>query len=341
MSERSHTWALVLAAGEGTRLRALTLAPSGTTVPKQFCSLYDGPSLLQEALFRALAVAPESQTCAVVAQQHRRWWEGALRSLPAQNVIVQPQNRGTGIGILLPLLEILARDVEARLVLLPSDHHVRDENLLTCAIGDALEQLGWRERESLLLGLRPEEPDPELGYIVPGTSDGRGALTVMRFVEKPSPMMARELIAAGGLWNAFIVVSTGLALLDLFLARVPEIVQAMRRARDRDEAAHSSGAALAGLYEQLPVVDFSRDILAGQEGALRALPVPPCGWTDLGTPKRVAEALSRCPRPNGASRARAGVGYLSLAEQHRRALLAREPAERLRSVAGQGQLLHS
>lgn len=341
MSERSHPWALVLAAGDGTRLRALTVAPSGTAVPKQFWSLYEGPSLLQEALCRALAVASVSRTCAVVAQQHRRWWEGPLGSLPVQNVIVQPQNRGTGMGILLPLLEILARDAEARLVLLPSDHHVRDESLLTCAIGDALEQLGWRERESLLLGLRPEEPDPELGYIVPGASDGRGALTVSRFVEKPSLTMARELIAAGGLWNAFIVVSSGRALLDLFLARVPEIVQAMRRARERDEEAHASSAALAELYERLPVVDFSRDILAGQEAALRTLPVPPCGWTDLGTPKRVADALSRCPRPNGASPLRPGVGCLSLAEQHRRALLAQAPAQRLRPVAGQGQLLHS
>ena len=51
------TWALVLAAGEGSRLRALTTT-NGVAVPKQFCSLQGGPSLLQEALHRAEAVAP-------------------------------------------------------------------------------------------------------------------------------------------------------------------------------------------------------------------------------------------------------------------------------------------
>ena len=334
MSERTNTWALVLAAGEGSRLRALTTAPSGTSVPKQFCSLYEGPSLLQEALSRALAVAPETHTCAVVAEQHRRWWEGALGSLPAKNVIVQPQNRGTAIGILLPLLHIISRDLEARVVLLPSDHHVRQESLLTSAIADALEQLGWRHHESVLLGLEPEEPDPELGYIVPGSSDGRGAFRVTRFVEKPSPTIARQLIEAGGLWNAFIVVSTATALLELFRARVPGIVNAMRRAQEWDEEAGLNGAAMTELYKKLPVLDFSRDIIAGQESALRTLPVPPCGWSDLGTPKRVADALQRCPRPKVAARVRPGVEYLSLAEQHRRSLLRQETAGTVRSAAG-------
>jgi mannose-1-phosphate guanylyltransferase len=318
MSEASNTWALVLAAGEGSRLRALTTAPSGTSVPKQFCSLYEGPSLLHEALRRAHTVATEPRTCAIVAEQHRRWWEGALWSLPAENVIVQPENRGTAIGILLPLLHILSRDLEARVVVLPSDHHVGQETLLTSALRDALEQLEWRYHESVLLGIEPEEADPDLGYIIPGSSDGRGSFTVVRFVEKPSPRVARELIRVGGLWNAFIVVSTALALLELFLARIPDIVNAMRTALERDKVADFNGAALAELYEKLPIVDFSRDIVAGQESEFRTLPVPPCDWSDLGTPNRVAEALRRGPRPEVAPWVRAGTGFLSLAEQYRR-----------------------
>jgi mannose-1-phosphate guanylyltransferase len=333
MSQQTNTWALVLAAGDGSRLRALTTAPSGTSVPKQFCSLHGGPSLLQEALNRALAVVSESRTCAVVAEQHRRWWEGALHALPAKNVIVQPQNRGTAIGILLPLLHILSRDLEARVVLLPSDHYVRQEALLTSAIRQALECLQGRYHESVLLGLKPEDPDPDLGYILPGSSDGRGALTVARFVEKPPAAMARELIAAGGLWNAFIVVSTALSLLGLFLARIPDIVNAMRAAQESDEDGDSGGAAMIELYKKLPTLDFSRDIVAGQESAFRTLPVPQCGWSDLGTPKRVAEALSRCSPPEVTSREVRGLGYLSLAEQHRRSLLAQCVAAGARSTA--------
>lgn len=319
MFEEPHTWALVLAAGEGSRLRALTTGPAGTTIPKQFCCLYQGPSLLQEALQRARAVADEPHICAVVAAQHRRWWEGGLRSLPTGNVIVQPLNRGTGNGILLPLLHILFREPDAQVVILPSDHHVSQEAVLASSLRDAIEQLDWRLDETVLLGMQPEEPDPdpELGYILPGGSDGRGALTITRFIEKPTAALARELIGAGAVWNAFIVVSTALALLRLYKQRVPEVVEAMYAAVRRDREDGTNGTAVAELYERLPVIDFSRDIIAGRETDLRVLPVRPCGWSDLGTPKRVAEALRRGPRPKVACM-RAQSGYLSLAEQHER-----------------------
>jgi mannose-1-phosphate guanylyltransferase len=317
MPETNNVWALVLAAGDGSRLKSLTTAPSGTAVPKQFCSLFDGPPLLHEALRRAHALTEPSRTCAIVAEQHRRWWQDALATLPSDNVIVQPRNRGTAIGILLPLLRILARDPEARLVLLPSDHLVQQESVLAEALTGALKQLTWRRRETLLMGIEPEEADPELGYILPGESDGRGAMTVARFVEKPPLAETREFIRAGGLWNAFIVVSSAATLLELFQARIGPIVAAMQAAID-SERGHPGVGALAALYEALPTVDFSRDIVAGQEAALRVLAVPKCGWSDLGTPQRVEEALRKGPRPGAGARLRSGVAFLSLAAQHHR-----------------------
>lgn len=314
-----EAWALVLAAGEGSRLRSLT-SSGGTTVPKQFCSLHSGPSLLYEALCRARAVASNLSTCAVVAEHHRRWWQPALWSLPANNVLVQPQNRGTAHGILLPLLYIAARDPSARLVILPSDHHVNDESVLARSLRLAIAQLRRRFQETILLGLEPEESDPELGYILPGIADDDGAFEVRQFVEKPSELQARELIAHGGLWNSFIIASSVQALLALFRRRVPQTVRALRAALCADAAAQMrEGSALAALYERLPTLDFSRDILQGQEAWLRVLPVPHCGWTDLGTPRRVVEALRRLPREglgHLAAAVHGGVGCLSLADQH-------------------------
>ncbi|MGH8295208.1 MAG: sugar phosphate nucleotidyltransferase [Steroidobacteraceae bacterium] len=319
MIEETNAWTVVLAAGEGYRLRALTTLPSGVAVPKQFCSLYDGPSLLQEALRRGGYVSSQSHICAVVAEQHRPWWEGALRPLAAGNVVVQPQNRGTANGILLPLMHILFRDPSARVVLLPSDHHVLREHVLASALQDAVEQLDWRFHETLLLGMAPGEPDPELGYILPGGTDERGALTVTRFIEKPPRGLAEELIRAGGLWNAFIVASAAMTLLDLFRARIPEVVEAMHASVQRDRERGSGTAAVAELYRRLPVIDFSRDILAGQESKLRVLPVRPCGWSDLGTPRRVVEVLRREPEARAShSAGPAARGCLSLAAQHER-----------------------
>jgi mannose-1-phosphate guanylyltransferase len=310
--DQTHTWALVLAAGEGSRLRSLTTSPAGETVPKQFCSLYAGPSLFHEAVRRAQSLADDNCICAVVAEQHRRWWEGLRSEVSPRNMIVQPRNRGTAIGILLPLLHLVKRNPRASIVLLPSDHHIRREEVLAASLRAGAEQLRWRLDELVLLGLKPEEADPELGYIVPGTSDGRGALTVTRFVEKPNVVTARQLIEQGALWNAFILLARAQALLAVFKRRIPEIVTAMNTALEKDEIA-GGAAHLGELYDSLPSLDFSRDVLPGRESLLRVLPVPECGWSDLGTPKRVAETLARVQAPAATEQLRSG--YLSLAAQ--------------------------
>ena len=128
--EGEHVWCVVLAGGEGTRLRALTTRSCGTPVPKQFCSLQGGRTLLEDAVARAAQVVDSDHICAIVAQQHREWWTHALRDMPRENVIVQPRNKGTAIGVLYSLLHILARDPDARVLLLPADHYVRDEAVL-------------------------------------------------------------------------------------------------------------------------------------------------------------------------------------------------------------------
>jgi mannose-1-phosphate guanylyltransferase len=318
MYQESEPWAIVLAAGDGTRLRPLTTANSGAVVPKQFCSLRGGPSLLRDALSRAGAVAAPHRISTVVAETHRRWWEPELWSLPPENVIVQPANRGTAIGILLPLLHLIGRAPNARIVVFPADHHVRDEETLAHAMRLAVEQLRWRFNETVLLGLKPEHSDPQLGYIVPGPSDGRGALQVLRFTEKPTALEARELIEAGGAWNAFILASTSQALLALFQLRIPEVVREMRAAIQRDRFGAVDGAALEELYDRLPTVDFSRDILQNQTAHLRVLPVPHCGWSDLGTPERVAHALRTEPNRQAEDERHLASGYLNLAVQYAR-----------------------
>jgi mannose-1-phosphate guanylyltransferase len=319
----NRTWAVVLAAGEGSRLRCLTTDETGTAVPKQFCSLNGGASLLHEAMIRAQALVPRERLTTVVAEQHRHWWQDALRSFPAQNTIVQPRNRGTANGILLSLLVILRRDPFARVAFLPSDHFVRDEAMLAGALVEAADQLCRHPGALVILGISPDEADPELGYIVPRRDERFGSVPVDRFVEKPETAVARTLIEMGGVWNSFIFVADGNALLALYRRRCPEIVEDMQTALARD--GDSGTDVLSELYERLPEVDFSRSILQGAEQQLRVLAVPPCGWNDLGTPRRVAETIRRLPsrqirRPDP-ERAPARA-WINLAAAHARLQLA-------------------
>jgi mannose-1-phosphate guanylyltransferase len=316
MSSRGNTWALILAAGEGSRLRSLTTTRGGVAIPKQFCSLNGGRSLLQEALRRAGAVSDVSRTCAIVAAQHRRWWEVPLFHLPDANVIAQPANRGTAHGILLPLLHIAARDPDAVIVLLPADHHVADEAVFAESLRAAT-RLAHADRSSVyLLGVEPDAPDTELGYILPARGGTRHASSVARFIEKPALDRAQSLLDQGALWNVFVLAASASALLGMFQRRFPQTVAQFREALAIDFDTH--GLAIEDLYELLPMTDFSRDVMEGQEELLKVLPVPSCGWTDLGTPQRVEATIRRLPGidlrlPRGDHAAQ-----LSLAAQHAR-----------------------
>jgi mannose-1-phosphate guanylyltransferase len=91
----------------------------------------------------------------VVAKQHRIWWQSLPLAIPPANFIVQPQNRGTGNGILLPLSHLLVRDPEAQSLILPSDHYVHDERILAEALDDSFEDLRTHPDHVILLGMKP------------------------------------------------------------------------------------------------------------------------------------------------------------------------------------------
>jgi mannose-1-phosphate guanylyltransferase len=324
MRVRQRTWAVVLAAGDGTRLARLTTDERGNAIPKQYCSLDGGNSLLQEALQRGRSIAPRERLCAIVAQHHRRYWQAAIWSLPGDNIVVQPQNRGTAVGILLALLTILERDPLARIVFLPADHHVRDERLLAASLRAVATQLMRNPKELCLVGIEPEEPDTELGYILPAAALGDGASAVERFIEKPEADMARHLIRRGALWNSFIFGAHGPALLGLLRARLPQLVDDMSTALARERQLGARSQALDALYEQLPQVDFSREIMQRAAGKLRVITAGPCGWSDLGTPQRVAATLRRLDAARERTRPApvAVPAFVNLAAQHARLQMA-------------------
>jgi mannose-1-phosphate guanylyltransferase len=310
--DAGHNWALVLAAGDGSRLQALTMTASGVAIPKQFCSLGGETSLLHDALRRARVVADSQRTCAIVADYHRRWWQPLQLGIPAANLIPQPRNRGTATGILLPLLHIVHRDPEATLLVLPSDHYVRNEEVLAGSLRSAMTAIERDRRHVILLGITPDEPDPELGYVVADGGSDDSVRPVREFVEKPTLATARALIARGGVWNSFIFAANGQALLRAFEARCPDLVGEMRHIVTSTNSG-TRRARLAQLYEQLPALDFSRDILQCSPELLRVMPVPACGWSDLGTPQRVVETVNRFRSESGAAGQARAASFLDLA----------------------------
>ena len=279
-------WALVLAGGSGLRLSRWTTGEDGTPVPKQFC-VFGGRTLLAAALDRARAHTSRARTLAVVTAEHRRFWGPDLVPvLPDVNIAVQPCNRGTAAGILFPLLRILRRDPAATVLILPSDHFVGDERRLAAELARAVALARADGGRVVLLGIAPESVEEGLGWITP---QGKGRLErIAAFVEKPAAKTAQAALAAGALVNSFLIAADGRALLDLFERSVPELVSALH-------AMECGGAAPLSVYDRLPALDFSRDVVEPSTNDSRLLVqrIPACGWSDLGTPERLGAATGR------------------------------------------------
>jgi mannose-1-phosphate guanylyltransferase len=290
MTESQPPFVVVLAGGEGRRLAPLTRALYGSDLPKQFAVIAGERSLLQTTIERATALTTLDRISVVVAAHHEHLARTQLAPYPGVELVVQPTNLDTAPGMLLPLVRILARTWNARVVFLPSDHYVADPAPIARALADA--ERGNAHRRLALVGVAPTGPEVEYGWIVRGTRIARSpAFGVRRFHEKPNQNVADELWRSGGLWNTFI--STGPV--DVFweLARrhLPDHAAALER-----YAVSLGGlgetAALEAAYRTMPAANFSRDVLARASDALAVLPVAGTGWSDWGSPARVFASLA-------------------------------------------------
>jgi len=290
-AERNE-WAVILAGGDGTRLKSLTRRIAGDERPKQFCTVLGPRTLLEETQERAaLEFAPERMLY-VVNHAHERFYRTLLSDAPEGNLVVQPSNRGTAPAILYSLLRIAKRDPQATVAFFPSDHYISDNAKFMAQIRSALDTATQRRDRVVLLGLDPESPEVAYGWIEPAQQI-RGHAEVYgvhRFWEKPNRMLALALQSRGCLWNSFVMVVTVQALLDIIETAIPELYRSFAAITMRFGSA-AEAKAIELLYSRIQEVNFSQQVLALTPERLAVLKVTGVRWNDLGEPKRVMASL--------------------------------------------------
>src|SRR5688572_9924774 len=219
--------AVILAGGEGTRLKLLTKAITGDERPKQFCPILGDRTLLDETRRRvALSVSPANTYFSLTAK-HERFFSRPLWNVSDRQMIVQPENKGTAPAIVYSLLRLAAHSPEATVAFFPSDHYFSDDDAFMKNIESAFAAAEMNRGTVVLLGIEPEKPEISYGWIEPVDSlfgDVSNSVSrVRRFWEKPTAGVARKLMEAGCLWNSFVMVGKVATFLAMFERHLPDM----------------------------------------------------------------------------------------------------------------------
>jgi mannose-1-phosphate guanylyltransferase len=165
--ECGASWAVVLAGGDGTRLRPLTRRITGDERPKQFCPILGRETLLEMTLRRTSLAVPADRTVVVLTEIHESFYNSMLKNGPPYRPVIQPNNRGTAPAILYSLLRVASLDPKSSVAIFPSDHYISDDEAFMYCVEAAFEAIRVMPASVILLGINPDGPEIEYGWIEP------------------------------------------------------------------------------------------------------------------------------------------------------------------------------
>lgn len=299
MKAQSWLFVVILAGGSGTRFWPL----SRHLYPKQLLRILGDETMIQQTMRRVLgSVTPDRVLISTNPQQAESIrvqlsdWKDALQ----QNFVIEPEGRNTAPAIGLVALEVVRRDPNGIMVVLPADHVVKREPRFHAAValGAKLAAAG----HLVTFGITPIRPETGYGYIQPNqkrTLARQGKLTghpVARFVEKPNAAKAAQYLKAGHFyWNSGMFVWRAATILEEIQRHQPALGAGLAKIKGLLEAG-ASRQEIDERYRTLPSVSIDNGVM---ERSSRAAMIPvDFQWSDVGNWSSIDEVAAHDKKGN-------------------------------------------
>ncbi len=269
---------VILSGCSGTRLWPL----SREALPKQFLKLTSEQSLLGDTLLRTRRLQEVAAPILVSNEEHRFVVAATVQqALPGTkaDILLEPVGRNTAPAIALAALQAIERSPDAILLVLPSDHVIRDQQRFADAV--AIASRAAAEGSMVTFGIVPDCAHTGYGYIKKGVQHSDW-FDLAEFVEKPSLDRAETYLASGQyLWNSGMFVFQARRYLDILGQFQPAMLEACRKAFEGRQQDLDFSRIDKTAFATCPSDSIDYAVM---EKADNAVVVPlDAGWSDVGS----------------------------------------------------------
>lgn len=298
-ADNKNIWGIILAGGDGIRLKDFLIKEYKITKPKQFCNIIGKRSLYKHTYDRVSSLIPSDHIISVITENQFDYLKEEFEELNLDLIVSQPLNRDTGPAIILPILNLYYKNPDSIFAIFPSDHFIFEESAFLAHVADAMDFISYNEDIILLLGVKPYNYSSSYGHIIPGekihNSGVRSIYKVKVFLEKPEFAYRND---HKSLWNTMVIIGNCKSFISAIQKSLPDVFRWFQPFL-REEVRKDICSSTLQLYRDIPKINFSKEILEKIVKYLNVMEVRNVFWSDWGEEDKILYTLRKMNELNG------------------------------------------